>query len=111
MGSLVCQGQSASVKRKRFDLVNHKIFGVAVSKQIGACSKARRKKIGWRRKQCSIMLTHSIRSIEPSKEEIVKSAKLYYVLEELKKQTGSASVTVDCLSLFYENHMKAYPCL
>lgn len=56
-------------------------------------------------------LTHSIRSVEPSKEEIIKSAKLYYVLEELKKQTGSTAVTVDCLSLFYENRMKAYPCL
>lgn len=56
-------------------------------------------------------LKQSIRSIEPSKEEIIKSAKLYGCLEEMKRRTGCTAVTVDCLSLFYTKHMKAYPCL
>ena len=56
-------------------------------------------------------LKQSIRSIEPTGEEIIKSAKLYGCLEEMKKRTGCTAVTVDCLSLFYNKRMKAYPCL
>lgn len=53
----------------------------------------------------------SIRAVEPGREEIRNSARLYYTLEKLKEQEGCTAVTVDCLSLFYEKRMKAYPCL
>lgn len=53
----------------------------------------------------------SIRAVEPERQEIMNSARLYYTLEKLKEQEGCTAVTVDCLSLFYEKSMKAYPCL
>ena len=56
-------------------------------------------------------LKDCIRPVEPDRAEIVRSAKLYYTLEKLKEQEGCSAVTVDCLSLFYGNRMKAYPCL
>lgn len=53
----------------------------------------------------------AIRVVEPSAEELVKSARLYYALQSLKEQHGCTAVTVDCLSLFYSGAMPAYPCL
>lgn len=56
-------------------------------------------------------MNHAIRTIEPSREDIIRSARLYHTLEKLKEQENCTAVTVDCLSLFYGNKMKAYPCL
>ncbi len=56
-------------------------------------------------------LNQSIRSIEPGRGEILSSARLYFALQEMMKQEGCTALTVDCLSLFYQNKMKAYPCM
>lgn len=53
----------------------------------------------------------AIRVVEPTAEEVVKSARLYYALQDLLAQNGCTAATVDCLSLFYSGAMPAYPCL
>jgi L-fucose isomerase-like protein len=52
-----------------------------------------------------------IKVLEPSQEEILKSAKFYYALQKLKKENDANAVTVDCLNLFYKGGAPAYPCL
>lgn len=53
--------------------------------------------------------------LEPSKEEIVESARLHLALCAMMKDTGCSAVTVDCLSLAYGNQYQSkahlYPCL
>lgn len=49
--------------------------------------------------------------IEPGKEEIHRSAKMYLALKEMITQTGADAVTTDCLGLFNAGSVKAYPCL
>ena len=50
--------------------------------------------------------------LEPSKEEIVKSARLYLAMKKkLMEERGAVGIAVDCLGLFYEGKLPAYPCL
>jgi hypothetical protein len=49
--------------------------------------------------------------LEPSFEEIVASAKLYYGLMQMLKDFGANALTVDCLGLFYVGDAPAYPCM
>jgi hypothetical protein len=49
--------------------------------------------------------------VEPSKEEIEKSGRMYMALLDLMKRYKSDAVTVDCLTLFYGGKAPAYPCL
>ncbi|MCI8442813.1 MAG: hypothetical protein HFG27_09815 [Provencibacterium sp.] len=54
---------------------------------------------------------NAIRVVEPDAAELIKSARLYHALQEMKEKNGCTAVTVDCLSLFYSKRMQAYPCL
>ena len=49
--------------------------------------------------------------VEPSEEEILKSAKLYLAMKELMEERGAVGIAVDCLGLFYAGKLPAYPCL
>lgn len=49
--------------------------------------------------------------MEPSPEEIEKSAVMYIALQDLLRERGAQAVTINCLGLFYGNKMSAYPCL
>lgn len=51
------------------------------------------------------------RVVEPSEDEIVKSAKLYLAMRRLMEEIGADGITIDCLPLFYEGRLPAYPCL
>jgi len=49
--------------------------------------------------------------IEPNKEEILKSAKMYLAMKKLMKRYNANVITIDCISLFYVKRLPAYPCL
>lgn len=49
--------------------------------------------------------------VEPSKEEILRSARLHLAITSLLQKYNANTVTIDCLGLFYENKLPAYPCL
>lgn len=49
--------------------------------------------------------------VEPSSEEILKSAKLYIALKNIMLEKKIDAVTIDCLGLYYADKLKAYPCL
>ena len=53
----------------------------------------------------------SAQFVEPKKEEIVKSAKIYIAMKNLLEKYGAKAITIDCLGLFYSNKLPAYPCL
>lgn len=49
--------------------------------------------------------------VEPSREEIQKSATMYLAMRQLLDQHGARGISVNCLGGFYGGHLKAYPCL
>jgi hypothetical protein len=49
--------------------------------------------------------------VEPSPEEIEKSAILYIAMQDLMRQHRAQAITIDCLTLFYGGKLPAYPCL
>ncbi len=53
----------------------------------------------------------ALKIVEPSEEELVKSAKLYLAMNSLLEQNQAQAITVACLPLFYRKKLPAYPCL
>lgn len=49
--------------------------------------------------------------IEPTQNDISKSAILYVAMTDLMKKHKAQAITVNCLGGFYGGHMPAYPCL
>jgi len=49
--------------------------------------------------------------IEPDEIEIAKSARLYLAMKHVMAKTDAIGISVDCLALFYEGQLPAYPCL
>lgn len=49
--------------------------------------------------------------VEPPKDKIVKSAKMYLALKKATQDMELDAVTVDCLGLLYKGKLPAYPCL
>lgn len=49
--------------------------------------------------------------VEPSQEEIRKSASMYVGMRDLLSQNSAQGIAIDCLRLFYGGKMTAYPCL
>ena len=48
---------------------------------------------------------------EPSREDILKSGKMYLALSRAVQDRGADAVTMDCLGMFYRGQVTAYPCL
>ena len=55
--------------------------------------------------------TGALRVIEPSTEEIVNSSRLYLALRRLMNEERAQAVTINCLGLFAQKQLPAYPCL
>lgn len=53
----------------------------------------------------------AVRVMEPTRDEIVKSAKMHLALEKAMEARGADAVTVDCLGLKYGGKLLAFPCL
>ncbi|MBN1490954.1 MAG: hypothetical protein JXA69_13635 [Phycisphaerae bacterium] len=49
--------------------------------------------------------------IEPSRDEIVKSAAMYLAEREVLKKHNAQAIAIHCLGGFYGGHIHAYPCL
>jgi hypothetical protein len=49
--------------------------------------------------------------IEPSQEEIEKSAAMYLAMKKLMDENKAQAITINCLGGFYGGKIKAYPCL
>lgn len=49
--------------------------------------------------------------VEPSSEEIGKSAAMYLALRELMQRRQAAAITMNCLGGVYSRQTQAYPCL
>ena len=56
-------------------------------------------------------INEALKVVEPSRDNIVKSAKMYLALKRAMEDRGANAVTVDCLGLLYKNKLPAYPCL
>lgn len=51
------------------------------------------------------------RVVEPSREEILRSGKMYLALAQAAADKRADAVTMDCLGMFYSGRVSAYPCL
>jgi hypothetical protein len=49
--------------------------------------------------------------VEPSREEIERSAVMHVAMKNLMHQHGARGISVNCLGGFYGGSLKAYPCL
>lgn len=49
--------------------------------------------------------------VEPSREEVERSAVMYVAMRDLMERHDAQAVTIDCLTLFYGGKLPAYPCL
>lgn len=49
--------------------------------------------------------------VEPSREEIVKSTRLYLAMKQIMQQEKARAITINCLGLFRRKSLPAYPCL
>jgi len=49
--------------------------------------------------------------VEPSQEEIEKSAAMYLAMSDLMQQHKARAISINCLGGFYGGKMTAYPCL
>jgi len=63
------------------------------------------------RKIAEKWIEEALELVEPSEEEVVKSAKMYLAMKKLIEKYGAQAITIDCLGLFYRGKLPAYPCL
>ncbi len=53
----------------------------------------------------------ALRVVEPSEPEIANSSRLYLALRRIMEEERAQAVTINCLGLFYQKLLPAYPCL
>jgi len=56
-------------------------------------------------------ISRALAVVEPSRSEILKSARMYLAMRRLLEKHGAQGITIDCLGLFYGGKLPAYPCL
>ena len=56
-------------------------------------------------------ISRALAVVEPSPSEILKSARMYLAMKRLLEKHGAQGITIDCLGLFYDGKLPAYPCL
>jgi hypothetical protein len=49
--------------------------------------------------------------MEPSREEIIKSGRMFVGMKNLLRKHDARGISVNCLGGFYAGHLKAFPCL
>ncbi len=53
----------------------------------------------------------AVRVVEPSRDEIVRSARFYLAMKKVMAEEAAQAITINCLGLFYAGQLPAYPCL
>lgn len=56
-------------------------------------------------------IDRAVRIVEPSRDEIVRSARFYLAMKRVMAEEGAQAITINCLGLFYAGQLPAYPCL
>lgn len=56
-------------------------------------------------------MSGALKVVEPSQADIVSSSRLYLALRQIMKEEGAQAVTINCLGLFAQKQLPAYPCL
>jgi hypothetical protein len=56
-------------------------------------------------------ISNADKIIEPSHKEIVKSSRLYLAMKMIMQQDRAQAITINCLGLFKQKTLPAYPCL
>jgi len=56
-------------------------------------------------------ITGAKKVVEPTRDEIVKSGRMYLALCKAASEKKADAVTLDCLGMFYSGRITAYPCL
>jgi len=56
-------------------------------------------------------IREALKVVEPTRDEIVRSARIYLALKRAMQDSDADAVTIDCLSLCYAGKIPAYPCL
>jgi len=67
--------------------------------------------VGEAEKWADKWIREALRVVEPSRDEIVKAAKMYLAMKRLLDENEAIAITIDCLTLVYSNRLEAYPCL
>ena len=63
------------------------------------------------KKQANKWIRQAQKVIEPTHQEIEKSAAMYLAMCDLMTKHKAGAITIDCLKGFYGGHLTAYPCL
>jgi hypothetical protein len=53
----------------------------------------------------------ALKVVEPTREEIVKSSRLYLAMKNVMREEAARGIAINCLGLFYRGALPAYPCL
>jgi len=53
----------------------------------------------------------ALKVVEPTREEIIKSSRLYLAMKKVLREEGARGIAINCLGLFYRGVLPAYPCL
>ncbi len=56
-------------------------------------------------------ISGALRVQEPSEQDIVSSSRLYLALRRLMEEEHAQAITINCLGLFAQKRLPAYPCL
>jgi len=56
-------------------------------------------------------IQEALKVVEPDEAEIRRSARMYLALKSAMQEKQADAVTVDCLGLYYDGRLPAYPCL
>jgi hypothetical protein len=62
-------------------------------------------------KDAAEWISNALRVVEPPKQDIVGASRLYLALRRIMHEERAQAVTINCLGLFRENQLPAYPCL
>lgn len=63
------------------------------------------------RKDARDWIAGALRVLEPSEQDIANSSRLYFALRRLMEEERAQAVTINCLGLFAQKRLPAYPCL
>ncbi len=56
-------------------------------------------------------ISGALKVVEPSEQDIANSSRLYLALRRIMEEERARAVTINCLGLFYQKLLPAYPCL
>ncbi|MGC9014881.1 MAG: hypothetical protein ACP5KW_10950 [Thermoproteota archaeon] len=93
------------ILEKRFNFRGEMVKPEELAKYYNAISEEEAKK------GAEEFIGKAIGIIEPSKEEVVKSYRLFLAMKKIIEDKKASGITIDCLTLFGIGALPAYPCI